>query len=497
MSNLERGIVIGGEYGAILIRARNDVEIELGDLLVIDSENKSLLLQVYDLRFGSQISAESREFIAEIGLEIEGVQEFFSKGREYVIALAKEIATIDEDGGLISAKALPIMFSKVRGMTSTDLGFLSKPDNPLFLGHVRSGSKILDVEVYLDAVDLLSHHVLVPAMTGRGKSNLVKVMLWGVLGLKKGSFGCLVLDPHDEYYGKHGKGLKDHSLADELLVYYSPVVIPKGKELAISLDSIRPSHFEGIVSFSEEERDFIKRFYGQTGRNWISNIIRDNYDAPERRLFSSVKRKLETLLGIYLGQDNEIQCHSQVFKQENGLNTVQDIIDDLLAGKMVIIDTIRLIDEAELLIGSIITNTVFERYLCSRAEGSIEELPTIAIVLEEAPRALAGETIRTKGESIYSLIAREGRKFKIGLVAITQLTSIIPKPILTNLSTKIILGNELKSETETLIESSSQDLSSEQHNIGSLDIGEAIITSIFTKFAVPIKIPYFDDYIKE
>jgi hypothetical protein len=33
--------------------------------------------------------------------------------------------------------------------------------------------------------------------------------------------------------------------------------------------------------------------------------------------------------------------------------------------------------------------------------------------------------------------------------------------------------------------------------IASLDKGEAIVTTIFTKFAVPIQIPLFDDYVKE
>jgi hypothetical protein len=31
--------------------------------------------------------------------------------------------------------------------------------------------------------------------------------------------------------------------------------------------------------------------------------------------------------------------------------------------------------------------------------------------------------------------------------------------------------------------------------IASLDKGEAIVTSIFTKFAVPIQVPKFEDYV--
>ncbi len=494
MTQTGRGIVIGGEYGAVLVRDRAKTPLELGEIMVVNDGDTSLLLQVYDLRFGSQISGESREFIAEIGLQKEGLMDYFAGEREYTIAVTKEIAAIDKNGKLTTPKALPKTFSTVRSITNKDLGFLSKPDNPLFLGWIRSGSKQLDEGLYLDAENILTHHILIPAMTGRGKSNLVKVILWGILSLEN-NYACLVLDPHDEYYGRHVKGLKDHPKADKTLEYYSPTPPDTGKELVINLKSIKPNHLQGIVDTRKINMDIIKSYYNEKGDNWIEEIIKGNYKETEQNHFMQIKRKLETMLGIYLDHQNEIRCHSQIFSINRGKDTLDEIIEKLLAGKMVIIDTIRLIDDAELLIGSIISKTIFDRYLCSKAEGTIKDLPVLNIVLEEAPRALAAENLKTKGESIYSQIAREGRKFKIGLIAITQLTSIIPKTILTNMSTKIILGNELESETNTLIESSSQDLSSEKHNIGSLDIGEAIITSIFTKFAVPIKIPYFEDYI--
>ena len=100
-------------------------------------------------------------------------------------------------------------------------------------------------------------------------------------------------------------------------------------------------------------------------------------------------------------------------------------------------------------------------------------------------------------DSIYSTIAKEGRKFKIGLTAITQLSSVIPKTILANMNTKIILGNEMKQERQAIIESASEDLSDDDRNIASLDKGEAIISSIFVPFAIPIKIPLFQEVVEK
>ena len=65
------------------------------------------------------------------------------------------------------------------------------------------------------------------------------------------------------------------------------------------------------------------------------------------------------------------------------------------------------------------------------------------------------------------------------------------------MNTKIILGNEMKQEREAIIASASQDLSEDDKNIASLDKGEAIITSIFVPFAMPIKIPLFEDIVRE
>ena len=54
------------------------------------------------------------------------------------------------------------------------------------------------------------------------------------------------------------------------------------------------------------------------------------------------------------------------------------------------------------------------------------------------------------------------------------------------MNTKIILGNEMASERAAIINSAAQDLSDEDRTIASLDKGEAIVSSIFAKFALPI-----------
>ena len=52
-------------------------------------------------------------------------------------------------------------------------------------------------------------------------------------------------------------------------------------------------------------------------------------------------------------------------------------------------------------------------------------------------------------------------------------------------------------ERQAIIDSASQDLSSDSRNIASLDKGECIVSSNFAKFALPIKVPFFDDLAKK
>ena len=62
---------------------------------------------------------------------------------------------------------------------------------------------------------------------------------------------------------------------------------------------------------------------------------------------------------------------------------------------------------------------------------------------------------------------------------------------------KKILGLEMNTERQAVIESSPQDLSQDSRNIAALDKGEAIVTSTFTRFAVPVKVPLFSEFVKK
>jgi uncharacterized protein len=517
---MKGGQIIGGGLKDIYIREKSDSQMELGDLLVAEgSQSDYTIIQVKDIEYRSQISQSTLELSA--GLKLEGygdnLEVMQPKLRNYLVARAKSLLYVektDEDEYRIkSPKRPPSFFNDIQSINNDHLGFL-KPDdmkNSIYLGDIRSGSTVKnDVNVHIDLIKSLTHHIFIPATTGRGKSNLVRVMLWSIL--ESEGAGILVLDPHNEYYGDNIKrGLRDHPQKEEKLEYYSP---DSGNQdaltLSINVKKIRPHHFSGIGGFSSAQSEAMRMFYNKYRQNWISEIANEKDGkilktmGIDEKTAKVLKRKIETKLGVStITDETEPDAKRCVFKSnlfvggDSGLATINNILEALEKGKIVIIDSSKLSDFEELFVGSIIASNIFHKYKSYNSE-ILKSRPVISIVIEEAPRVLGRDALESgMGNNIYGTIAREGRKFKLGLIAITQLASVIPRAILANMNTKIILGNEMSMERSAIIDSASQDLSDDNRIIASLDKGEAIVSSVFTKFAIPIYTPEFNKFVEE
>ncbi|MBN2518842.1 MAG: ATP-binding protein [Candidatus Altiarchaeota archaeon] len=482
------GQVLSGEFGGVLIRQKSEKELELGELLVADGPTKTIL-QIYHLLYGSQIQRQSLELLS--GMELEGYGGdlgFMEENlRNYVLAELKGVVSINNNRARIP-KTLPKFFSSIRRIEKSDFNFLKREENALFVGNVRSGSKNLDIPIELNGEKVFSHHILIPASTGKGKSNLVRVMAWSVMD--RDYCGLLVLDPHDEYYGRNDIGLKDHPKAKEKLVYYSLNPPAGAKTLVVNIRELKPWFFQGVLDLSGAQRDALFAFFKKDKEDWLKDILTSSEypTGVKEESVGVIIRKLN-LLGIS-ADDGNVACEG-VFSTDSGEATLGNILSELESGKIVVVDTSTFSGEIELLVSSIIASRVFDKYKNYKKTGQLKNKPVVSIVLEEAPRVLGAEVLKS-GSNIFSTIAREGRKFKVGLTAITQLPSLIPREILANMNTKIILGIEMEPERNAIIESASQDLSKDSRNIASLDIGEAVITSTFTQFAVPVSIPLFD-----
>ncbi|KKN21256.1 hypothetical protein LCGC14_0927280, partial [marine sediment metagenome] len=279
------GSFVSGSFAKLILRQKSNKEFEIGELIVAgNSMNEYSIFQIKDLFYGSQIPDSSLELMAGYGLERDrsNLKIYEPELRNYVLAHARELISIkknevSEKYELTIPKKLPKFFSDIYELEQSHLQFFKEEEieTPLNLGKVRSGSKVLDINVKVDATEVLKHHILIPAATGRGKSNLVKTILYDLLENDK--CGKLVFDPHNEYFGTTTqKGLRDHPKSDKFLEYYTIRGTSGSFELKFNMNLINPAHIMGSISLTDAQKQAIVVFYRKDRNNWIQDIFKDH-----------------------------------------------------------------------------------------------------------------------------------------------------------------------------------------------------------------------------
>ncbi len=499
------GQIVGGNNTGLILREKKGVGLEMGDLVTVDDGDRRYIYMVSALEYGSLISEErlfdsSGTILENIRPNVEIPERDLRLFRKVAINPLIEVRRGDGQERGVSVKSIPTFLSKVREIEKDDFRFLEKPRTAVFFGRIRSGSKVLDMDYQLDGEKVISHHALISAQTGRGKSNFVKVMLWESMNHE--NLGILVFDVHNEYFGGPGaKGLRDHPKSSRCLIYYSKDPPPGQRKLVVNLRSIVPDDLIGAINITEAQEGAMQFFHNRDGKNWVREIMTESEEMEklcdqkgiQTATLRALRRKLRNVFNIVNdGVTGLPTCTSKVFRNDMGETTVADMADMMEQGRVVLIDGSSIPDDAGLIIAGAVMRTLFGRYESYRDRGELQAKPQVGVVLEEAPRILD----EAKTGSIFGRIAREGRKFKIGLIAVTQMVSVIPTEILANIGTKVIMGSELALERKRLIESASQDLTAYDQLIAGLDKGEAIVSSIFSKFPVPIQVPLFEEVAK-
>ncbi len=501
------GRVIHGSMEGIEIRKIPHVKADIGEIICIPNDRKIFLYQIYDIEHRSMMSSKDIEFCAYNLDTYNDIEIYDRDQRYYEVLYAKPLVEILLDSKDYSfVKSLPKIFTEVYKIDD-EIGkkIVEIVGEGLDIGMLRSGSEVLKVPIPFDINEAINHHILIAATTGRGKSNLLRVLLWKMM--YSNNVGLLVMDPHDEYVTPTKYSLAAHPNAQTNLLYYSSTnksFFANSHRLLVDISLLKPHHFLSVFNFSEPQMQAMYLAYQERNKEWIKELIMNEEfikklveKGVKRETCDVLRRKLMFHLNIALNKDdrgNAILIYNSIFREGVGERFVEDILSSLENGKIVVLDTSELTSSEELLVMSLLSHGIFDKYKYYKKRNELYVKAKIGIVLEEAPRVLNNVLLSNEG-SIFGIIAREGRKFNIGLIAITQLPSLIPNEILSNMNTKIILGIEMQKERNIIINSSPQDLSKDDKIIASLNKGEAIITSIFTPFPIPLRVHFFDELV--
>ncbi len=347
-------------------------------------------------------------------------------------------------------------------------------DNGLKIGTLLTQD---DVEVRVNINKLVSRHLAVLAMTGAGKSNATSVIIDELLRVN----GALLLfDMHGEYVNAKFQNGEVNKIASK--INPKELTIYEYKKLASVPDNAvnQEVYLREVYDYAQEEmKDPTGMYRGKTFLEIMQDRIKSRVaeledEEPKRKphidAATQVKFKLEDMGNKY--------------KKILGTSDVADITEQIGLGKLNVINLNNL-DETAM---DILVNHALNEVLNKRKSGDIE-YPIFSII-EEA-HILASNQRDTRSKSTISKIAREGRKFGVGLCLVSQSPKNVDSSTLSQVNNMIIL-RLIEPGDQKHVQQSSESLSDDMlSQLPSLNIGEAVLLGQMTKLPTMVKIDEF------
>lgn len=495
-----RGRLFGRNVLEALFRAAPEEDLFLGELLVGEDEGtgRRYLFRVVDVSYGTEhrepgwAERVAGTLLADDARGESGAHTLHEQARRtYRLAecrcvgyLAPPLTPGATRTVFRKPKSLPTQFSRVVSPTPEDFAFLSERMGDLPVGHLRSGETVVEFPVGIPGRTLASH-VGIFATTGMGKSNLLRVLAAGVMAAN-GRYGLLVIDPH----GEHRDALARHPWAAEALRTYSDRRLPNTSTLRISLAELSVDDLRTAYEWSrpqEEALHELERHYSaalprrapateedngapapagvaapvgpsrREGLAWLADFARLEDLAGFRDVELSARVALNTLQVVHRRARRivDLPCIST----DPAVSVGRRVLDELLQGKVVLVDVSGLGGTEEVLVASYLTRRVLEEWqgaFLSDPERH-RQLPVVAIALEEAQRVLSAN--KDRESNVFPRVAREGRKFGVGLLAVTQQPKLLDDELLSQFNTFFVLGLADEKDRNILRSSAKQDLS--------------------------------------
>jgi hypothetical protein len=310
---------------------------------------------------------------------------------------------------------------------------------------VQVREPVVEIKFPVDA--LLARRTFVFARAGFGKSNLNKLLFSNLYhttpmvekrGGRKVPVGTVIFDPDGEYFWPDDKGrpgLADVPDLEEQLVVFTPRSNPSpfyqsfvAGGIRLDLRRLRPTDVIAIALGPErQDQQNVRKLRGLSQAPWeeLVNLIDENGNQTP---LDDVKR----ILDLEHGQDAEALA-----ARGNMTNIVRMLHDrssqfmDLLFralshGKLCVVDVSQMRSAQALVLSGLILRRIFDHNQREFTESEPKTIPTIAVV-EEAQAVLNEKA--TSAEP-YIAWVKEGRKYDLGAVLITQQPGSIPVEIL-------------------------------------------------------------------
>ena len=442
--------------------------VRVGEYLVAETEDGPVLYMVDGFQSVSTLLSEKIDYIT--AEEAKRASEVNPRDRMR-IGVARAIGLIEElkRGRRIYPTVPPEPGDSV---ALADDGILSevfcqKGERWAEVGHLLRRENI---RVSVDLNAIASRHLAILAATGKGKSNFLALLAEKVAE-RNGTM--VIVDYHSEYGGLS--------------------IIPRLKEAVPKLNPRELSAEEladviGVREGAERQRAMLGEVLDEDVRraedfwkalkNILEGIAKDKNRTAQERY--TAKRLLEIV-------DRALRIWGPIFDQH-----VRSLIDQIYPNRVNVLDVSGFTEaQAQVLISYLLEELLEDRK--DAVKGSKARFDSPVIVAIEEAHVFVPSGRRTYCSEIISKVAREGRKFGLSLILVSQRPSRLNADVISQMGSFAISGLTHPDDQKFIKEVTDEVTDELGTSLPSLNPGEMILVGSFVRAPVLIRA----DHVRE
>ncbi len=331
-----------------------------------------------------------------------------------------------------------------------------------------------DVKVFLDIDSMVSRHLAILAITGGGKSNAVSVIIEDMID-KLGSI--VVFDMHGEYVdfdykirGKECVNKVDLKINPLKLSYREFKQFANVDDSAYVQDRYLRKAFKNTKEAISKGEIKLDEFWGRL-------------NAELKSFKEAFKEDEKSIVGVLNKVEDAEESFAELF------DTLQPSITNRIEFSKLNVFDLSSVDEriADIIVSHVLREMLEKRKNSIKQNGK-ESLDFPVFTIIEEAHILAPSSMNTRSKYWISRIAREGRKFGLGLCLVSQRPKSLDANSLSQVNNMIIL-KLIEPNDQKHVQQASESLSSDLvEQLPSLNVGEALIMGKMTPIPALVKV---------
>ena len=472
--------------------------LEIGDFLLIENMGTYIVSRVTEYRPTGELTAfMGQKWLGDVANNLDAIgMDIKEKKIRYAVRI-KILGTLDRQSFRPGVTRIPNITSKVYKPSKDQLSEIIETVNRLQSNGREIGSLYSDkdIKIKFNISELNSKRTFVFARAGYGKSNLMKLIS---SGWPNGEGGLVIFDPEGEYAvtdNKQRPGIMDHR---EAILVTNRRVDTKLRNvypyMKLNLREFDPKFILPIiVNPSKHETVFFSKLMGLESEEWgnlVDLLYRDGWRADLAEVARIVTGSDEDPGNFQPVLNNLVSPIRSLHNPESHLMAI--ITEAMRREEVVIVDISLLDSKTALQLSSMVVKSIFDqnqRHFTDQANRLIKA----TFVVEEAQSVIGQDSNYTS----FIELAKEGRKYGLGGIFITQQPGSIPFEILSQADNFFVFHLISRSDLESLRRANAHYSDDILTQILSEPIpGKCYMWTSFQPFVLPLSVNNFEELVK-